>query len=88
MAWNKLRKDAKMISLIQKYYANIDIDSEIAEVLNYLPVCGITMHPYKWGSLFNENYTAKFEAIEVLHDRDRRLPYTFLDGNDYIFLVR
>lgn len=84
-AWRKLLKDAKMISLIQEYYANIDIDSEIAEVLNRLPMCGITMHPYEWGSLFNEDYTAKFEEIDVLHDRDRRLPYTFLDGKRLYF---
>jgi len=74
-----------MISLIQEHYANREIDSEIAEVLNHLPVCGITMHPYEWGSLFNEDYTAKFEEIKVLHDKERKLPYTLLDGKRLYF---
>ena len=43
------------------------------------------MHPHKWGSLYNEDYTVKFETIEVLHDRDRGLPYTFLDGKRLYF---
>jgi hypothetical protein len=74
-----------MISLIQAYYANMQIDSEIAEVLDFLPICGITMHPYKWGTLVNEDYTAKFDMIVILHDEDQNLPYVILDGKRLYF---
>ena len=79
LAWKKLRKDAKVISLIQAYYTNLEVDTEIAEVIDYLPRCGITMHPYKWGFLYYEDFTSKFDEIKVFHDKILNLPYVYLN---------
>ena len=85
IAWRMQRRNPKGPSLILSYYSKIDVDIDVSEVLDYIEGYGLTMLPYKWAELFNENKTPKYDSIVVFHDEKLNLPYVLLDKKRLYF---